>query len=311
VIHWCLKNADIVKLNEEELKELGRLLQKKSNVPQELVEEFDLQCLCVTYGEEGSDRLDGGCQSDLFLGGAGCDKLAGGDAADFMAGGSDKDEISLMGNGDIVAFNKNDGSDTVGIGSSVEKFTLSLGGGIGFDDIWFKRSGDNLVLELGEAAEQSGHGNSNRGGNGHGRGRGNGNGRNNSNVDSVVLEDWFGASGEGGNLNAVTLQVVTEASDDFDSNSADPLINQRIQQFDLLALSQTFVDGGASWDERWHTMDAMLSAHIGGSDSESMGGDIAYSYGMTGDLSGVSQPQVLSNLKDARFGNQSQAFTAS
>lgn len=53
-IQWCLKNADLVKLNDEELIGLGRLLGLNSQVPQELVKRFDLECLCVTYGEEGS-----------------------------------------------------------------------------------------------------------------------------------------------------------------------------------------------------------------------------------------------------------------
>jgi len=66
VIEDCLQRADIVKLNEDELEIAAGLFGKGGSgggeeVPAGLVEEFDLKCLCVTCGSQGSDlHLSGG-----------------------------------------------------------------------------------------------------------------------------------------------------------------------------------------------------------------------------------------------------------
>jgi hypothetical protein len=64
-----------------------------------------------------------------------------------VIGGQGNDRVTLGGGRDIVAFNHGDGRDVVrGTGDAV----LSLGGGIRYQDLALRRSGDDLVVEVGD-----------------------------------------------------------------------------------------------------------------------------------------------------------------
>ena len=56
-------------------------------------------------------------------------------------------------------------------------------------------------------------------------------------------------------------------------------------------------------------MNAALEAHLGGSDEEALGGDVAYRYGMLGRAADPERGTLLATLKDPRFGEQAQGFT--
>ncbi|MGZ4989733.1 MAG: hypothetical protein ACXV8S_03125, partial [Methylobacter sp.] len=56
--------------------------------------------------------------------------------------------------------------------------------------------------------------------------------------------------------------------------------------------------------------DSLLSAHLSGSDSETLGGDLAYWYGKNGNFSGFSQTAAQDVLNDASFGINPQALHA-
>jgi Ca2+-binding RTX toxin-like protein len=138
----------------------------------------------VLLGDSGNDRMDGGAGNDYLNGGTGRDAVDGGEGVDALQGGSGRDELRdtsgnglldggsgddrLTGGSNNVLFIGGKGDDTVrlGSGSNVVAFdrgdgrdviqsesggtsTLSLGAGIRLQDLAFRRSGDNLILETG------------------------------------------------------------------------------------------------------------------------------------------------------------------
>ncbi|MGH8612469.1 MAG: calcium-binding protein [Gammaproteobacteria bacterium] len=124
-------------------------------------------------GDRGNDALDGGSGDDLIHGGAGSDVLLGGDGADiledlqgsnvfgagtgsdfvyagdrasFIAGGQGDDQLEVGAAHSVVAFNAGDGQDTVYVAGDL---TLSIGGGIGAEDLYLARDGTDMILSLG------------------------------------------------------------------------------------------------------------------------------------------------------------------
>jgi hypothetical protein len=56
-------------------------------------------------------------------------------------------------------------------------------------------------------------------------------------------------------------------------------------------------------------MNALLDAHLGGSDGAALGGDLAYQYGKAGSLAGVGLAAAQSVLEATGFGAEAQALT--
>ena len=119
----------------------------------------------VLQAGAGADRLDGGNEADLLDAGGGNDALMGGSGDDWIAGGQGDDNIHSGAGRNLVAFNRGDGADTL---FSAGKDVLSLGGGIRYDDLRLTRSGNDLIVGVGEG-------------------------------DRISLKDWyFGASDQAG-----------------------------------------------------------------------------------------------------------------
>jgi fructokinase len=55
LIEWCFEKSHMVKLNEDELNEIGRIFGESNGFARRLVERYGLRCLCVTRGAEGSE----------------------------------------------------------------------------------------------------------------------------------------------------------------------------------------------------------------------------------------------------------------
>jgi Ca2+-binding RTX toxin-like protein len=131
----------------------------------------------IIYGNNRDNQLSGGLGNDALFGDGGYDTLRGGGGNDFLAGGK-KDDIIYTGTGyNVVAFNRNDGRDTV-VTSSGAANTLSLGQGIALSDLSLRRIGKDLLIDIG-------------------------------NKDGVTLKDWY-ASASNHNMN--TLQLVAPAN---------------------------------------------------------------------------------------------------
>jgi hypothetical protein len=157
------------------------------------------------------------------------------------------------------------------------RLTLSLGGGIDYSDLVLRKAGNDLVLETGAA-------------------------------EGVTLEGWYDpALAKPGHL---TLQTITEAMAGFDGSSADTLYNTKVQTFNLTSLVDRF-DAARTADanvDRWSVMHALLNARLASSDSEALGGDLAYQYGLQGGIGGIGLAAAQDVTNDTGFGTQMQAL---
>lgn len=257
----------------------------------------------TAYGEGGSDYLAGGRGSDMLDGGWGVDVIDGDDGNDvlndpagnsallgddgndrisvgadntFIAGGEDNDVIVTGAGSHVVAFNRGDGLDTIEAAAGAAN-TLSLGGGIQYSNLKFAQSGNDLILEVGRR-------------------------------DAVTFKDWYV---DAANQSFVTLQVVNRGGSDEGENhrSRDPLRDQQIEEFDFGRLVAAFDQARAANPSlaSWNLMNGMLDAHLGGSDTAALGGDMAYQYGIRGELSRLDIAAVQASLVDPQFGKEAQA----
>ncbi len=229
--------------------------------------------LDILSGANGKDVLRAGAGANALLGGAQEDRLEGGAGNDFIAGGRHDDTIAAGSGANVVAFNRMDGRDTVLPGDGGTN-TLSLGGGIEYEDLEFSRSGSDLVLDAGRS-------------------------------DRVTFKDWYGAAA---NRNFATLQVVGDGQ--WNPQARQPDAGEvRIESFDFAALVAQFDQARAADSRlsRWSVMNGLLDAHLGSSDTAALGGDLAYHYGRSGALEGMGLGAAQEVLQDPQFGIASQA----
>ncbi|MDD5058244.1 MAG: putative Ig domain-containing protein, partial [Sideroxydans sp.] len=240
----------------------------------------------ILSGGSGADELDADntysdIANDLLDGGAGDDYLGASVANDLLIGGQGNDTVSGDSGNNVVLFNRGDGNDWIYLDYSLDKpkaETLSLGGGISYADLSFSRDYDNLIVGLGDG-------------------------------ESVTIGSWFAAWQDNKAIN--TLQIVAESMAGYDPNSTDPLLNQRIQQFDFLALANQFEAALAADPSitSWQLAPHLADCCIGGSDTAAIGGDMAYLYGKNGNLNGLNEAELRSQLNDANFGTSNQPLT--
>ncbi|MBI5921976.1 MAG: hypothetical protein HY847_10075 [Betaproteobacteria bacterium] len=227
-------------------------------------------------GMAGNDTLADSTSSGCFNGGTGDDKLSGGAAADFFMGGKGDDAVTTGGGNDVIVFNRGDGYDKVTVGAN-GSVTLSLGGGIAYADLKFKKSGNDLVLQTGKDGE------------------------------GIEFADWYARSAR---HNVLNLQVVAEAMAGFDAASANPLLSKKVQDFDFAGLAGAFDAARAAKPSlsSWTLTSALTQFHLAASDSSALGGDLAYQYGKNGSLSGIGLASAQDIIGDAQFGAQAQAL---
>ena len=108
----------------------------------------------------------------------------------------------------------------------------------------------------------------------------------------------------------LNLQIVADASDDFDADSSDPLRNRRVQTFDFLGLVSRFDQarkaspGLTSWD----LTNALLQFHLSGADDLALGGDLAYWYAKNRGLGGISLAAAQEAIGAPSFGQDAQTL---
>jgi hypothetical protein len=151
---------------------------------------------------------------------------------------------------------------------------LSLGGGIGIEQLSLTKSGHDLVLDTGEG-------------------------------DGIVFTNWYR-----GKPGVATLQLVIEDSLDFQPGGDDPLRDDKVERFDFSGVVAAF-DGARAAQPgltSWALAQALVEFHVSGSDMEALGGDLAYHYGRYGRLDGIGLAAGQSILLEASFGTAPQAF---
>jgi Ca2+-binding RTX toxin-like protein len=222
----------------------------------------------VLQGGEGSDVMHGGTGNNVLDGGSGDDLIFDGSGDSFISGGAGNDTIKMGTGKDVIAFNSGDGWDTI-IGGGDGGNTLSLGGGIRYSDLSFSRVGDDLVMNTGQN-------------------------------EGIVLNDWYA-----GAQSVLNLQIILDATDEFDAGSSDPLYNRRVQTFSFLGLVSAFDQariaspGLTSWD----VTNALLQWQLWGADDAALGGDLAYWYGRNRTLAGISLQAAQQVIGASGFGS--------
>ena len=225
----------------------------------------------ILQGLGGNDSLRNASGNTLFDGGAGADAMTGGSGPELFIGGTGNDVITTGKAADIIAFNAGDGQDLVNPNGTADN-TLSLGRGIGYENLSFSKSHKDLVLGLGG-------------------------------TDQVTFKDWYAGSG---NRSVVNLQIITEAMSGYNPAGSDTLLDNKIENFDFAALANEFDAAGQV--SGWVLINALLSAHLSGSDTEAIGGDLAYQYGRAGSLSGIGLAPAQDVINSAQFGSSAQTL---
>jgi Ca2+-binding RTX toxin-like protein len=227
----------------------------------------------VLEGGGGADTMSDTEGNNLFSGGDGADEMTGGAGNDLFAGADGDDTVHTGGGANVISYNAGDGFDVVFSDLDATN-TLSFGGGIGYDDLSLSKSGDDLIVNTG-----SGQG--------------------------VVLKDWYA-----GNDNVLDLQVILDATEEFDAQSEDPLYNRKVQTFDFRGMVAQFDQALAQSPglTSWALTNALLQFHLSGSDEEALGGDLAYWYGKNGGFTGIGLQSAQQVIGASGFGSDAQTL---
>ena len=227
-------------------------------------------------GQDGNDWLEGGEGNDALFGGAGNDTLSSNAGRGFLAGGKGSDVLYAGTQATEIAFNKGDGCDTLYL-TGTSPVTLSLGGGINYEDISIRRSGNDLYVNF-----------------------------NSQRTDSLRVVGYYSLGSTG--RPSFTLQMLTEASGAFNANSTDTMKDDKAEVFDLSRLIQSFdtaykANSNLRSGNAWAVMNNLLNAHLYGSDTAALGGDLAYLFGSQGSssLAGVGIGAAGSVIGDLAF----------
>ena len=229
----------------------------------------------ILEGGAGNDTLNAGSLDSLLIGGAGNDALNGAAGDDLLAGGVGNDTIETGAGSNVVAFNSGGGEDTVWSDAGASN-TLSLGGGLRYQDLSLSKDGDDLVLNAGGG-------------------------------DSVRLKEWYN-----GKDTIDALQLVLDATNEFDANSSDPLYNRRVQTFDFQGLVGQFDQALAASPglSSWAVTNALLQFHLSGVDNAAIGGDLAYWYGRNNGFTGIGLAAAQAAIGAPGFGSEAQTLHA-
>ncbi len=103
------------------------------------------------FGGDGNDRLIANSAGDELSGGRGNDVLTGGTGNDQLDGGQGNDTLTGGGGSDIYDFNTGDGQDVIVNGLSTNTAAtgmLQLGAGLDPANLWFTKSGNDLLIQV-------------------------------------------------------------------------------------------------------------------------------------------------------------------
>jgi Ca2+-binding RTX toxin-like protein len=224
----------------------------------------------ILQGLAGDDNVSDTSGNAMLDGGGGNDTLTGGSGNELLVGGAGNDTLTTGTGADVIAFNAANGQDLVNSSTGTDN-TLSLGGGIRYSDLSFTKSANNLVLKTGG-------------------------------TDKLTFKDWYVA----GNRSVSTLQLIVESMAAFSPGGADPLLDNKVETFDFAALANAFDAAGQV--NQWSLMNALLDMHLSGSDTEAVGGDLAYQYGLNRTFTGIGLTPAQDVLNAPQFGTGAQTL---
>lgn len=229
------------------------------------------QGIDILQGMSNGDYLSGNEGNDLIDSGVGIDRLSGDIGNDIFIGGKDADTINVGSGYDVILFNKGDGQDIVNASSNTDN-TLSLGGNFAYGDLSLTKSSSDLILKMGTS-------------------------------DQITFKSWYSSSSN--NKSVSNLQIILH---DTQFSAANNLRDNKIETFNFADVVADFDAAGSL--ATWQLTESRLSTHLkSGSDSEAIGGDIAYQYGKSGSLAGMGLLATQAVLSNPNFGQTAQAFS--
>ncbi|HEX8609998.1 MAG TPA: putative Ig domain-containing protein [Telluria sp.] len=228
----------------------------------------------ILQGGAGNDSLTDNGGNNLFDGGSGVDTLSGAAGNELFIGGAGNDIINPGSGIDIIAFNRGDGSDVVNPSTGLDN-VISLGRGIGYADLSFKKAGADLILGTG-AGEQ------------------------------INLKGWY----TGNSHSVAALQIFIEGTSDYQPAASAPINNQKIALFNFDALATRFDQALLANPAltSWSVAPELAAVWIKGSGTTAVGGDLAQQYATAGTLANVAQVPALAIVGSAAFGDAGQAL---
>jgi Ca2+-binding RTX toxin-like protein len=240
---------------------------------------------------KSAERLDGGTGNNIVLGGAGPDVLihsqgngvlfggAGIDtlqpssgARSIVLGGAGGDVINATGAQTVLAFNKSDGADSVA--QLPGGSTISIGGGTLYSNLSLEAVGSDLRLKTGSS-------------------------------HYVHISNWYSGSPPVANL-----QIVIEGTRDYKPSSSNDLNKWKIQVFDFAALVADF-DAARALGQNFNVAAHLAARWREGSDTQAIGGSLAYQYARTGNLGALSYDQMRAVIGDPGFAVDPQSIAGS
>jgi trimeric autotransporter adhesin len=222
----------------------------------------------------GSDQIKALSNQAALIGGAAASTLTGGAFKDFYAAGKVSDSITTGATANVVSVNKGDGATALQPTTSATN-ALSLGAGIDTESLSFTKTGNNLILSDGVAG------------------------------DSITFTNWYvGAADQ----DYTTLQVVEIASANYNSGGTDGLRNKALEAFNFTALVAAYNTAGSP--ANWALSTAMPTTQLTSSSTADYGGDLAYYFGLNGNLTGMDLSAAQSTLTNASFGTATQTIDA-
>jgi len=208
-------------------------------------------------GGSGNDILQGGSGIDTLtdtagnnlVDGGGADVITGGTGREFVIGSAGNDTITTSTGADVIAFNRGDGQDTVNASAGKDN-TLSLGNGIAYADLAFKKSSNERILVTGTN-------------------------------EQITFKDWYASTN---NHSVANLQVVIEGGSDYNATSTNKLNNKKVEQFNVDGLVGAFDQARAANASltSWAPSSSMLNFYLCGSDTARWDRSTAYLEGVRG-----------------------------
>jgi trimeric autotransporter adhesin len=224
-------------------------------------------------GTSAHDTLKAPSAQAALIAGGGASTLTGGAFKDFYAAGAVSDTITTGATANVIAVNKGDGATTIAPTTGASN-VLSLGAGIDTENLTFTKSGTtNLILSDSVTG------------------------------DSITLTNWYTSTN---NQNIKTLQVIEQASANYNSSGTDALRNKPLEEFNFSALFAAFTSAGST--AGWSLSNGMPAAALTSSATSAYGGDLAYYFGLNGNLTGMTLSAAQAALTNTSFGTAPQTI---
>jgi len=175
----------------------------------------------------------------------------------------------------ILGFNKADGIETVD--QVAQGSTITIGGGTLYSNLSLEVAGSGLRLKTASS-------------------------------NYVYLSDWYAGTGGGGKA-VTTLQVVIEGTRDYKPTSSNPMNSAKVVAFDFIGLVNAF-DAARASGKSFDVAANLPAYRLWNSDTDAIGGAIAYQYAKTGSLGTLTNEQMRAVLNSPSFGSAGQSIIA-